>query len=167
MWVHLWAFRARSIDTFDLGSASWIRVKDSSTGHQIPPPPLLGQTVPQPTPFTLQSQTEVAPPPAMVAVPTSEDAHAHMDRMLEIKRYMGIGCPRIHLRLYSTVMRAHNLEEAKMIILFPMSLSGMTQRRELEALRQRPDETVTSFIPVGGRRLPRSLIDHLRGIKSA
>ena len=47
---------------------------------QIPPPPLLGQTVPQPTPFTLQSQTEVAPPPAMVAVPTSEDAHAHMDR---------------------------------------------------------------------------------------
>ena len=49
-------------------------------------------------------------------------------RMLEIKRYMGIGCPRIHLRLYSTVMRSHNLEEAQMIILFPMSLSGMTQR---------------------------------------
>ena len=47
---------------------------------QIPPPPLLGQTVPQPTPFTLQSQTEVAPSPAMVVVPTSEDAHAHMDR---------------------------------------------------------------------------------------
>ncbi|RVW39101.1 hypothetical protein CK203_084151 [Vitis vinifera] len=33
---------------------------------QMPPPPPLGQTVPQPTPFTLQSQTEVTPPPAMV-----------------------------------------------------------------------------------------------------
>ncbi|RVW25048.1 Transposon Tf2-2 polyprotein [Vitis vinifera] len=101
-------------------------------------------------------------------------------KMPEIERYTGIGCPRIHLRLYSTVMRAHGLDEAQMIMLFPMSLSGATQRwfasldvsrrrtwddlaqeflrqfafntvidvsrRELEALRQRPDETVTSFI---------------------
>ena len=91
-----------------------------------------------------------------------------------------IGCPRIHLRLYSIVMRAHDLDEAQMITLFPMSLSGMTQRwfasldvshrrtwddlaqkflrrfafntvidvswRELEALRQSPNEIVTSFI---------------------
>ena len=49
-------------------------------------------------------------------------------RMLEIKRYMGIGCPRIHLRLYSTVMKAHGLDEAQMIILFPMSLSEVGQR---------------------------------------
>lgn len=101
-------------------------------------------------------------------------------KMPEIERYTGIGCPRIHLRLYSTVMRAHGLDEAQMIMLFPMSLSGAAQRwfasldvsrrrtwddlaqeflrqfafntvidvsrRELEALRQRPDETVTSFI---------------------
>ena len=101
-------------------------------------------------------------------------------RMPKIERYTGIGCPHIHLRRYSTVMRAHDLDEAKMIMLFPMSLSGATQRwfasldvsrrhtwddlaqeflrqfafntvidvsrRELEALRQRPDETVTSFI---------------------
>ena len=33
-------------------------------------------------------------------------------RMLEIKRYTRIGCPHIHLRLYSTVMRAHGLDEA-------------------------------------------------------
>ena len=33
-------------------------------------------------------------------------------RMPEIERYMTIGCPRIHLRLYSTVMRAHKLDEA-------------------------------------------------------
>ncbi|RVW21342.1 Transposon Ty3-I Gag-Pol polyprotein [Vitis vinifera] len=101
-------------------------------------------------------------------------------RMLEIERYTGIGCPKIHLRLYSSVMRAHGLDEAHLIMLFPMSLSGAAQRwfasldisrrrtwddlaqeflrqfafntvidvsrRELEALRQGPDESVTSFI---------------------
>ena len=48
-------------------------------------------------------------------------------RMPEIERYMGIGCPHIHLRLYSTIMRAHGLDEAQMIMLFPMSLSGAAQ----------------------------------------
>ena len=48
-------------------------------------------------------------------------------RMPEIERYIGIRCPRIHLRLYSTVMRAHGLDEAQMVMLFPMSLSGATQ----------------------------------------
>ena len=84
------------------------------------------------------------------------------------------------MRLYSTVMRAHGLDDAQMVMLFPMSLSGAAQRwfaslevsrrrtwddlaqeflrelafntvidvsrRELEALRQRPEESVTSFI---------------------
>ena len=97
-------------------------------------------------------------------------------RMPEIERYTGIGCPKIHLRLYSSVMRAHGLDEAH----FPMSLSGAAQRwftsldasrrrtwddlaqeflrqfafntvidvsrRELKALRQGPEESVTSFI---------------------
>ena len=49
-------------------------------------------------------------------------------RMLEIERYTGIGYPCIHLRLYSTIMRAHGLDETQMVILFPMSLSGATQR---------------------------------------
>ena len=49
-------------------------------------------------------------------------------RMPEIERYTGIGCPRIHLRLYSTVMRAHGLDEAQMIMLFLMFLSGAAQR---------------------------------------
>lgn len=31
-------------------------------------------------------------------------------RMPDIERYTGMGCPRIHLRLYSTVMRAHGLD---------------------------------------------------------
>ena len=101
-------------------------------------------------------------------------------RMPKMERYSGVGCPRIHLKVYSTLMRAHSLDESQMIMLFPMSLSGIAQKwyvsldisrrrtwddltqeflrqfsfntvievsqRELEALRQRPDETVTSFI---------------------
>ena len=101
-------------------------------------------------------------------------------RMLEIERNTGMGFPKIHLRLYNSVMRAHRLDKANLIMLFPMSLSGVAQpwfasldashhgtwdeldqeflrqfafniiidvsRRELEALRQRPDESVTSFI---------------------
>ena len=100
--------------------------------------------------------------------------------MPDIERYTGIGCPRIHLQLYSAVMRGHRLDEAQMIMLFPLSLSGAAQRwfasldpsrrrtwadlgqefirqyafntvvdvsrRVLEALRQRPEESVTSFI---------------------
>ena len=60
-------------------------------------------------------------------------------RMLKIERYMGIGCPKIHLRLYSSVMRAHGLDEAHLIMLFPMSLSGATQRwfASLDASRHR------------------------------
>ena len=33
-------------------------------------------------------------------------------RMLDIERYTRVGCPCIHLRLYSTVMRAHGLDES-------------------------------------------------------
>ena len=49
-------------------------------------------------------------------------------RMLDIERYTGIGCPRIHLQLYSVVMHGHRLDEAQMIMLFPLSLSGAVQR---------------------------------------
>ena len=42
-------------------------------------------------------------------------------RMQEIERYTGIGCPKIHLRLYSSVIRAHVLDEAHLIMLFPMT----------------------------------------------
>ncbi|KAL6315060.1 hypothetical protein AAG906_030908 [Vitis piasezkii] len=116
----------KSIDTFGLGSASWIRV-----GVRLI--------------RVSDHQTEVPPPPVTVPTPTLEDPHSRMDRleqrlrqlrtsdgaitwkdfdgapvanlptkfrMPEIERYMGIGCPCIHLRLYSTVMRAHGLDEA-------------------------------------------------------
>ncbi|RVW40594.1 hypothetical protein CK203_079197 [Vitis vinifera] len=49
-------------------------------------------------------------------------------RMPDIERYTGIGCPHLHLRLYSTVMRAHGLDESQMITLIPLSLSGAAQR---------------------------------------
>ena len=49
-------------------------------------------------------------------------------RMPEIEIYMGIGYPRIHLKLYSMIMRAHRLDEAQMVMLFPMSFNGATQR---------------------------------------
>ncbi|RVW59359.1 Transposon Ty3-G Gag-Pol polyprotein [Vitis vinifera] len=208
------AYRRRESLPDHLDSPLWIRVGGRLTrvsDHTTPPPH--SQPAPQTIPFTLHSQTEVAPPPAIVPTPISEDPHARMDkleqklrqmrtsegaitwedfdgapvaslpakfRMPEIERYTGIGCPRIHLRLYSTVMRAHGLDDAQMVMLFPMSLSGAAQRwfaslevsrrrtwddlaqeflrqfafntvidvsrRELEALRQRPEESVTSFI---------------------
>lgn len=49
-------------------------------------------------------------------------------RMLEIERYMVVGCPRIHLRLYYVIMRALDLDEAQLVMLIPLSLSGTTQR---------------------------------------
>ena len=48
--------------------------------------------------------------------------------MLNIERYSGIGCPKIHLRLYSTVMRAQGIDDAQLVTFFPMSLSGATQK---------------------------------------
>ncbi|RVW86753.1 hypothetical protein CK203_042826 [Vitis vinifera] len=152
--------------------------------HTVPPPPPPSQSAPQAMPFTLHSQTEVAPPPATVPTPTSEDPHARMDRleqglrqlrtsdraitwegfdgvpvaslpakfrMPDIERYTGIGCPRLHLRLYSTVMRLMDWTSLKMITLFPTIFewggpSVDVSRRELEALRQRAEESVSSFI---------------------
>ena len=60
-------------------------------------------------------------------------------KMLDIERYIGIGCPCIHLRLYSTTIRAHGLDESQMITMFPLSLSGAAQCwfTSLESLRHR------------------------------
>ncbi|WJZ80175.1 hypothetical protein VitviT2T_000112 [Vitis vinifera] len=170
----------------------------------VPPPPPPSQSAPQAIPFTLHSQTEVAPPSVTVPTPTSEDPHARMDRleqrlrMPKIERYIGIGCPHIHLRLYSTIMRAHGLDEAKTIMIFPMSLSGAAQRwfasldvshrrtwddlaqeflrqhafntvidvsrKKLKALRQRPEESVTSFIPRWRKKISQALYNIEKGI---
>nr|CAN60418.1 hypothetical protein VITISV_012200 [Vitis vinifera] len=111
--------------------------EDTQFDTTVPPPPPHIQPATQTVPFTLHSQTEVTPPPAIVPTPISEDPHTRMDRleqklrqmrtleggitwedfdgtpmasllakfrMPEIERYTGIGCPRIHLRLYSTAL---------------------------------------------------------------
>ncbi|RVW92641.1 hypothetical protein CK203_041590 [Vitis vinifera] len=150
----------------------------------IVPPPLV-QSAPQAGAFVLHGQTETTPhfivAPAHIVDDTQALAALPVEfHMLDIERYTGIGCPRIHLQLYSTVMRGHRLDEAQMIMLFPLSLSGAAQRwfasldpsrrrtwadlgqefirqysfntvvdvsqKELEALKQGPDESVTSFI---------------------
>ena len=59
--------------------------------------------------------------------------------MPDIERYTGIGCPHIHLQLYSAVMCRHRLDKAQMIMLFPLSLSDAAQRwfASLDPLRRR------------------------------
>ena len=138
--------------------AQQVTVQESAQFNTtIPPPPPLSQSVPHAIPFTLHSQTEVAPPPVTLPIPTLEDPHTRMDRleqrlrqmrashrvitwedfdgalvanlptkfmMPKIERYTSIGCHRIHLRLYSMVTRAYGLDDAHMVMLFPMSLSG-------------------------------------------
>ena len=46
-------------------------------------------------------------------------------RMLDIERYSKVGDPKRHLRLYSRIMRAHRLDDTQLVVLFPMSLSGV------------------------------------------
>ena len=46
-------------------------------------------------------------------------------RMPDMGRYTGRGCPRTHLRIYSQLMRGMGLDEAQLIMLFPLSLSSV------------------------------------------
>ena len=69
--------------------------------------------------------------------------------MPEIERYTGIGCPCILVRLYSTVMRDHDLDEAQMIMLFSKSLSGAAYRwfASLDVSRHRTlDDLAQEFL---------------------
>ena len=46
-------------------------------------------------------------------------------RMPDIERYSGISCPKIYLRLYSTVMRAHEIDDAQLVAFFPKLKDGL------------------------------------------
>ncbi|RVW62467.1 hypothetical protein CK203_060427 [Vitis vinifera] len=140
-----------------------------------PPPPLPIPSVPQASPYILHGYSKIAPS-VVVQTTVVDDAHARMDhldqrmrqmrvsdgsvfwddfegisvaslpakfRMPDIERYTGIGCSRIHLRLYSTVMRAHAQEFLRE---FSFNTVVDVSRRELEALRQMTDESISSFI---------------------
>ena len=48
-------------------------------------------------------------------------------RMPDMERYTGRGCPRTHLRIYSQLMRGMGLDEAQLIMLFPLLLSSVAQ----------------------------------------
>ncbi|KAL6336541.1 hypothetical protein AAG906_025091 [Vitis piasezkii] len=125
------------------------------TAHALPPRASLG------IPFYLVDHYETIPPPTIIVpppiIPTTDDTRLAEDgkpvasfpakfSMPDIERYSGIGCPKIHLRLYNTVMRAHGIDDAQLVALFPMSLSGATQRWFALAIRQRPDESISSFV---------------------
>ena len=45
--------------------------------------------------------------------------------MLDMERYTSRGCARTHLRIYSQLMRGMGLNEAQLIMLFPLSLSSV------------------------------------------
>ncbi|KAL6334023.1 hypothetical protein AAG906_000077 [Vitis piasezkii] len=66
-------------------------------------------------------------------------------------RYSGIGYPKIHLRLYNTVMRVHGIDDAQLVALFPMSLSGAAQRwfASVEPSRLRTWEDVAHEFRLG------------------
>ncbi|RVW62528.1 hypothetical protein CK203_062266 [Vitis vinifera] len=110
-----------------------------STDDTVPHVPHTAQVFPLGTshgvPFHLSDHCETAPPLAVTVpppmVPTIEDTQLAKDdipaaslptkfRMPDIERYSGIGCPKIHLRLYSIVMRAHGIDDAQLVALFPM-----------------------------------------------
>ena len=44
-----------------------------------------------------------------------------------MERYTCKECPRTHLRIYSQLMRGMGLDEAQLIMLFPLSLSSVAQ----------------------------------------
>ncbi|RVW39040.1 hypothetical protein CK203_089155 [Vitis vinifera] len=78
-------------------------------------------------------------------------------RMPDIERYSGIGCPKIHLRLYNTgSSRFASVEPSRLrtwedvahefLTQFAFSVDIDVSRRNLEATRQRPDEFIYSFV---------------------
>ncbi|RVW78968.1 hypothetical protein CK203_052367 [Vitis vinifera] len=73
--------------------------------------------------------------------------------MPDIERYSGIGCPKIPLRLYNTVMRAHEIDDAQLedvahefLTRFSFNADIDVSIQELEATRQRLDEPISSFV---------------------
>ncbi|RVX02265.1 hypothetical protein CK203_028282 [Vitis vinifera] len=60
--------------------------------------------------------------------------------MLDIELYNGIGCPKIHLRLYSTW-----IDDAHLVAFFPI-VDIDVSRRELEVTRQMPNKSISSFV---------------------
>ncbi|RVW37745.1 hypothetical protein CK203_116447 [Vitis vinifera] len=65
-----------------------------------------------------------------------------------IECYSGIGCPKIYLRLYIKLSRLCTWEDVahEFLTQFAFSVDIDVSRQELEATRQRPDESISSFV---------------------
>ncbi|RVW88953.1 Retrovirus-related Pol polyprotein from transposon 17.6 [Vitis vinifera] len=178
LWIRVGGRLTRVSDQLDQRSDqgdmdSQIVTVDHSGGYSfdatVPPPPPHSQPAPQTIPFTLHSQTEVAPPPAIVPTPISEDPHARMDKLEQKLRQMRTsegaitwedfdGAPVASLpakfrmpeieRYNRHRMPSHPFETLYQEFLRQFAFNTVidVSRRELEALRQRPEESVTSFI---------------------
>ncbi|KAL6340511.1 hypothetical protein AAG906_006176 [Vitis piasezkii] len=83
----------------------------------VPPPPLLSQSVPHPASYLLHSQVDVTPPPIVAPIPALKDAHARMDKLEQRMRQMRFsdgavswddfdGAPVASLSTYSTGSRS-------------------------------------------------------------
>ncbi|RVW20493.1 hypothetical protein CK203_115056 [Vitis vinifera] len=178
----------------DLGSRAWIRIGDTMAllrdailglgqridGHQAQPLPVAGSTPldstappppPPPSGPTVQQDYTVPPPPP----PIVDDTQARIDRIEQRIKVLHVSDGVMGWDGYDDLpVAALQLDEAQMIMLFHLSLSGVAQRwfasldpsrcrtwddleqeflrqysfntvvdisrRELEALRQRPDE---------------------------
>ncbi|RVW73224.1 hypothetical protein CK203_059179 [Vitis vinifera] len=144
----------------------------SQTAHALPPRASLG------IPFYLVDHYETIPPPTIIVpppiIPTTDDTRLAEDgkpvasfpakfSMPDIERYSGIGCPKIHLRLYSTVMRAHGIDDAQ---LWPLphvtySLSVLILMYLDESWRPSDRGQMSLFhhlAVVGGQRILKSLV---------
>ncbi|KAL6340052.1 hypothetical protein AAG906_038887 [Vitis piasezkii] len=78
-------------------------------------------------------------------------------RMPEIERYTSVGCPRIHLRLYNTIMRALGLDEAQLLTLFPLE--------KVVKMIERPTKRDQMCMFLRSLQ-PRELLDHLRAMEA-
>ncbi|KAL6347255.1 hypothetical protein AAG906_013691 [Vitis piasezkii] len=109
-------------------------VQDETPCDSLPHlPPPLGSTVPAP-PYMLHGHFELR-------LFGSSSTWDDLDSIPVASPLAKFRMPDIE----STVMRAHGLDRSQMITMFPLSLSGVS-RRELEGLRQRSDEFISSFI---------------------
>ncbi|RVW65233.1 hypothetical protein CK203_062614 [Vitis vinifera] len=104
----------------------------------LPPPPPPDQTKPQASPYQLHDQSEVLPP-TVEHTTVSKDTHAHIDHIEHRIR---------QLRVSESLVVWDDLDSIPVASLpaFMMPDIERWSRKELEALRQRSDESISSFI---------------------
>ncbi|WKA08890.1 hypothetical protein VitviT2T_026574 [Vitis vinifera] len=136
-----------------LDSPSWTRVRGRLIRVSDQPDQRVDQR-------DMDSQTDATPLPVVAPIHASKDAHAHMDRLEQRMRQMRVsdgavswddfdGAPIASL---PTQFRMPEIERTwddlaqEFLRQFAFNTVIDVSRRELEALRQGPEESVTSFI---------------------